>query len=386
MLGIVIGIMAVIIIMSLGASAQEFILGQVKSYGSNMLAILPGAADDTGAPASAMGLVVTSLKTKDGEDVINMNNPHIEGVSMYVRGSDLVSWEGNSKSVTFYGTTASYPVIENAVLEKGSFFDNEEENAKVIVLGSKVADELFGDDDPIGKKIKLKKSSFTVIGVFESKGGNFIQNQDEQVFVPLKTAQNILLGIDYLDFMRIRVDTVDNLDSVKEDITALLRSNHNIDNEDSNDFSIRSVAQAIEVISGITDILKFFLVAVSAISLIVGGFGIMNIMLAIVQERVKEIGLRKALGANSADIVWQFLVETVTITFISGAIGIFLGVLISYGAAQVINYLGYEWTFLISYDGILLGCLVSIIIGLVFGIIPALRASKLDPIDALAYE
>lgn len=386
MLGIVIGVMAVIIIMSLGASAQEFILGQVKSYGSNMVALLPGKSEESGPPSSAYGLIITSLKNKDGEDILNMKNPHIEGLAMYVKGNDVVSWEDNVKSVTFYGTSSNYPDIENASLEKGRFFDQEEESESVAVLGSKIADELFDNGDPIGKKIRIKKTNFTVVGVFKSKGGNFIQNQDEQIFIPIKTAQNRLLGINYLDFIRIRIDNVENFDYVKEDIASLLRANHDINSADEDDFSIRSVAQAIQTISSITDILKFFLVAVSAISLVVGGFGIMNIMLAIVQQRIKEIGLRKALGANSKDIVWQFLVETVTITFISGVIGIILGISISYGAAQIINLLGYKWTFIVSYDGILIGCLVSILIGLIFGIFPALRASKLDPIDALSYE
>lgn len=388
MLGIVIGVMAVIIIMSLGASAQEFILGQVKGYGANMVAVLPGKSDDSGPPAAAMGIVITSLKNKDGEDIANLKNPHIDGIAMYTMGSDIISWEDRSLSATFYGTTASYPQIENSIIEQGRFFTEEEDssNSKVVVLGSKVAKDLFNDNSPIGKKIKIKKSNFIIIGVFKSKGGNFIQNQDEQIFIPLRTAQNILLGINYLDFMRIRIDSVDNIETVKEEVVPLLRANHNITDEKDDDFSFRSVAQAIQTISGITDMLKFFLVAVSAISLIVGGFGIMNIMLAIVQERVKEIGLRKALGATSSEIVWQFLIETMTITFISGIVGIIMGVSISFIAAQVINYLGYSWTFVVSYDGIFLGCIVSIIIGLIFGIVPAMKASKLDPIDALRYE
>ncbi|MCK9578092.1 ABC transporter permease [bacterium] len=388
MLGIVIGIMAVIIVMSLGASAQEFILGQIKSYGSNLIAILPGSSDDSGAPASAFGIITTSLKNKDIEDIINLHNPHIEGVSMYVKGSDVLSRNDKSLGVTFYGTTANYPEIENSELEKGRFFDSGEvdSNLAVVVLGSKVADELFGDDNPLGQKIKIKKSNFTIIGVLKSKGGNFIQDQDSQIFVPLKTAQNILLGINYIDFSRLRVDKTENIDIVREEIVGILRDNHNIDSGEKDDFSVRSVAQALEVISSVTDMLKFFLVAVSAISLIVGGFGIMNIMLAIIQERIKEIGLRKALGATSMDIVWQFLLETITITFISGVIGILLGILISFIAAQIIVALGYSWTFVISYDGILLGSMVSIFIGIIFGILPAFRASKLDPIEALRYE
>jgi putative ABC transport system permease protein len=353
-----------------------------------MVAIVPGVPDSSGAPAAAFGIVTTSLKNRDAESVINSNNPNIEGVSMYVRGSDLVNWEDNTMSVTFYGTTASYPQIENSVVEKGRFFSVNEEssNAMVVVLGSKVATELFGDDNPLGQKIKIRKSNFTIIGILKSKGGNFIQNQDEEVFVPIKTAQNVLLGINYLDFMRIRVDKTENIDKVKDEVTSILRENHNIENPSDDDFIIRSVAQALEMISSITDILKFFLVAVSAISLLVGGFGIMNIMLAIVQERIKEIGLRKALGATSSEIVWQFLIETMTITFISGVIGIILGISISFVAAQIINALGYQWTFIVSYDGIIIGCVVSLCIGLIFGIVPALRASKLNPIEALRHE
>ncbi|MFZ3054518.1 MAG: ABC transporter permease [Minisyncoccales bacterium] len=388
MLGIIIGITAVIIVLSVGESVQGLILNEVKSIGSNLIGILPGYAEEDGAPSAAFGVVNTTLKYEDGEAIINSDYSHIESVAMYISGSDLISLNDKKMSITFYGTTASYPDVQNSTVESGRFFTKEEEvgNAKVVVLGSKVAEELFQGQDPLGMKIKIKKTNFTVIGVLKSKGGGLIQNEDSNLFVPIKTAQNILLGINHLGFIRVKVDKPENIDGAMEHIKSILRDRHNIENASEDDFSVRSVAQALDTISSITDALRFFLAAVAAISLVVGGFGIMNIMLATVQERTKEIGLRKAIGAKNKDIVTQFLIEAITITFISGIIGILVGTLILFLISTIVNAMGYSWEMIVSPISIILGCLVSIGIGLIFGIAPAQKAATLNPIEALRYE
>jgi putative ABC transport system permease protein len=388
MLGIIIGITAVIIVLSVGESVQGLILNEVKSIGSNLIGILPGHADENGPPSSAFGVVITTLKYEDGEAILKSNYQHIESLAMYISGSDLIVMDDKKVSVTFYGTTASYLDVQNSTVERGRFFTKDEEtgNAHVVVMGSKVAKDLFGEQDPLGMKIKIKKTNFTIIGILKSKGGGLVQNEDSNLFVPIKTAQNVLLGVNYLGFIRVKVDKPENIDGTMEYIKDVLRDRHNISDPSEDDFSVRSVAQALETISSITNALRFFLAAVAAISLIVGGFGIMNIMLATVQERTKEIGLRKAIGAKSSDITRQFLVEAMTITFISGLIGIIVGSLVLLLISLVVNAMGYYWELIISPLSVILGCLVSIGIGLVFGIIPAQRAAILNPIEALRYE
>ena len=388
MLGIIIGITAVIIVLSVGESVEGLILNEVKSMGSNLIGILPGHADENGPPTSAFGVVITTLKYEDGDAILKSNYPHIESLAMYVSGSDIISLNDKKVSATFYGTTASYPDVQSSTVERGRFFTKDEElsNAKVVVLGSTVAKDLFGDQDPLGMKLKIKKANFTVIGILKSKGGSLMQNEDTNLFVPVKTAQNILLGIDHLGFIRIKVDKPENIDGTMEYVRGVLRDRHDIDDPSEDDFSVRSTAQALETIGSITTALRFFLAAIAAISLVVGGFGIMNIMLATVQERTKEIGLRKAIGAKSADIVRQFLIEAATITFISGLIGIVVGSLLLIIISAVINALGYSWELIISPISVFLGCLVSISIGLIFGIAPARKAALLHPIESLRYE
>jgi putative ABC transport system permease protein len=388
MLGIIIGITAVMIVLSVGESVQGLILNEVKSIGSNLVGVLPGHSDENGPPSSVFGIVLTSLKYEDGEAIIKDNNPHIEAVAMYVSGSDIITVDGKKVSTTFYGTTASYLEVQNSSIEEGRFFTKEEEvtNTKVVVLGNQIAKDLFGEQDPIGQKVKIKKTNFNVIGVLKGKGGSLIQNEDGNLFVPISTAQNILLGINHISIMRLKVDKTENISDTIEYVKDFLRDRHNISSAKEDDFTVTSTAQALETISSITNALRFFLAAVAAISLIVGGFGIMNIMLATVQERTKEIGLRKAIGAKNKDIVMQFLIEAMVITFISGLIGIILGSLLLALISVVVNAMDYHWDLIISPISIILGCVVSIGIGLIFGIAPAQKASQLDPIEALRYE
>ena len=388
MLGIVIGVMAVVIVMSIGASAQEFILSEVKTIGTDLIGVLPGKSDKNAPPSGVMGIVNTSLKYEDGEDILKKNYQNIDSLAMYVQGNSNIIFEDNSTNASFTGSTESYLVIEKAKIASGRFFTKEEEKnfSRVAVLGSNLAKELFGDQDPVNKRVKIKKLNFKVIGVFEEKGSSFVQDQDKSVIIPIKTAQKLLLGIDYISLMRIKLSNEAFISSTIEEIESSLRESHNINDPKDDDFTISSAAEALNSLRAITDALKFFLIAVSAISLIVGGFGIMNIMLATVEERVGEIGLRKALGAKNHQITLQFLIETVVITFLSGIIGIILGTVVSFIAYKVIIALGIKWFFMMPIPSIIVAALVSISIGLIFGIVPAQKASKLNPIEALHYE
>jgi putative ABC transport system permease protein len=388
MLGVVIGIMSVIVVMSVGAGAQSLILNQVTSLGSNLIGILPGKSEDNGPPASAMGIVVTTLTYDDIKTLANGNFPSIVAATGYVRGVDTISWDGNKTDTNFVGVSADLPRVEDTSVQQGRFFTSEEEKslARVAVLGSQVAKDLFQENDPLGKQIRIKKTSFTVIGVMAERGSSGFQNQDDQIYTPITTAQKLLLGIDYISFGRLKVDESDKIDQAVEYVKQILRERHDVANPEEDDFSVRTTAQGLSALTNITNALKIFLSSVAAISLIVGGIGIMNIMLAAVQERTREIGLRKAVGATNRNIIVQFLIETVMITFLGAAVGIILGLIISFGAGKIAQSKGYHWDIVISASSIFIACMVGVGIGLIFGIVPARRASKLNPIEALRYE
>ncbi len=388
MTGIIIGVLSVIVIMSVGAGAQSLILDQITGMGSNLVGVLPGKSEEDGPPASAFGIVITTLTDEDSRAIANSGYAPIQAVSSYVKGFDRVSVGDAQKDTTFVGTSASYTSVEDVTIESGRYFTEDEERglARVAVLGSEVAGELFPDQDPLGKNVKIKKTNFEIIGVVEERGTVTFQNQDNQIFVPVSTAQKLLLGINHINFMRIKIADAGSIQPAIEEIESVLRDRHDIDDPEEDDFSVRATTEALEALTSITDALRFFLAAIAAISLIVGGIGIMNIMLAAVQERTREIGLRKAIGATSRTITFQFLVETATITLAGGIIGIIGGAAISAFVGFVARYLGYSWDTVITPGSVVLGCVVSIAIGLIFGIIPARRASKLNPIEALRYE
>ncbi|OGY52015.1 MAG: hypothetical protein A2951_02775 [Candidatus Buchananbacteria bacterium RIFCSPLOWO2_01_FULL_56_15] len=389
MLGMIIGIAAVIIIMAVGAGAQSLILNQISSTGTNLVGILPGASDENGPPASAMGITVTTLTYDDAQALNERRNaPHLVAVAAYVRGSATIQWKNRDLTTSFTGTTASYTTVEDTEVATGRFFDEADERgiSRVVVLGSQVAEELFEGENPIGADVKIKRELFKVIGVMEERGTSFFVNQDEQVFIPLLTAQKILLGINHLNFIRAKVDDVNNLEESVGDIKATLRGSHDITDPSEDDFSVRNTQQAMEVLTQVTNALKFFLVAIAAVALLVGGIGIMNIMLVAVNERIREVGLHKAVGATNRSILGRFLVETIVISLAGGVIGLTIGALVAAIVAVVANYLGYQWALVISTGSITLAVGCSVGVGLVFGLYPAWKAAKLDPIKALRYE
>lgn len=386
-LGIIIGIASVIVIISAGAGAQSLITNQLNAVGTNLVGILPGASDENSAPASAMGIVVTTLKYEDAE-AIAREVPNISAVSSYNTGIATASWQGNTSDASFNGVMASYPEVEDAKLGVGRFFSQEEDNssARVAVLGWQVAEDLFKGQSSIGQRIKIGKEFFEVVGVMEKRGAAGFQNPDKLIFIPANTAQKIMLGVRYVNYIRAKINAPENIDAAVEDIRLLLRDRHGLRESTIDDFSVRNTKDAIETLNSITDALKFFLAAIASISLLVGGVGVMNIMLASVNQRIREIGLRKAMGAKRRDIMIQFLAESITLTLFGGIVGIIIGSLVSMLVAVIANYLGYDWDLVVSPLSIFMGFAVAVLVGVVFGIYPAQRAAKLNSIEALRYE
>jgi putative ABC transport system permease protein len=388
-LGVVIGVAAVIMVMAIGASAQKLVLSQIENVGSNLVGILPGASEESGPPASAMGIVTTTFKNDDLKALRERRNvPHLLALSGYVSGSATVESATESLEASFQGVSPDMIEVENIAVEQGRFFAPEEENdlSRVIVLGATRAHDLFPDRNPIGETVTIKKNLFKVIGVLEERGSAAFSNPDTMVYVPLETAQKILLGIDYLNFARGKVDTPDNIDRTIADITTTLREQHNLEDDEESDFSVRSTQAALGVLTSITDVLTYFLIAIASLSLLVGGIGIMNSMLISVSQRIREIGLRKAVGARSQHIIIQFLIESSFITLLGGCIGVLFGVSIAYVASLIIPQFGYDWQFLVPFSSVVIGFTVSLSIGMIFGLYPALKAAKVSPMEALRYE
>jgi putative ABC transport system permease protein len=398
-LGIVIGVAGVIIIISLGAGAQSLILGQITKLGSNILSVIPGKSNEKGPPSTLFGITVTTLVNSDTESLRSKTQvPHAAAVCAVVRGSISATWQNKTVDTNMSGVESTYSDVVNFTMKEGQFFDQQQErgNANVAVLGSTVASELFDNTgvNPIGQIIKVKSSSQTkaggiplrVIGVIASRGSSFFQDNDDQVYIPLAIGQVQLLGIHYLEAINVKVDSADNITQTIADITRVLNQNHHIRRSVDADFTVYNIADAISVLSTITNALRLFLTAMAAIALVVGGIGILNIMLATVAERTREIGLRKAVGATNTAVMNQFLLEAGTLTFLGGIVGIIIGIVISYLISLMMHYLGYDWAFVISITSVLLAAGVSILTGVIFGLYPALKASKLNPIDALRYE
>lgn len=388
MLGIIIGIASVIIIMSVGAGAQSLILNEVKRAGSNLVVVFPGKSED-GPPTAVLGITITTFTLDDVKAIENLRNvPNIVAAAPLVRGIDTFTWANQSIESDFVGTAATYPDVESAPLAAGRFFNEEEESGlgKVIVLGYSVANDLFGPNDPIGQEVRIGRVSFRVIGVMEERGTQFFQNKDQESYIPISTAQKLLLGIDHVSLARFKVDSEENVSRAIADIEQTLRERHNISDPAEDDFTVSSQNEALDLLGSLTDALRFFLAGIAALSLLVGGIGIMNIMLAAVAERTREIGLRKAVGASKQDILLQFLTESVLITFVGAIIGIIIGVCISALVAFVAQYLGYDWDFVVPLSSILLAVGVAGLVGIVFGLYPARKASFLNPIEALRYE
>ncbi|MFA5050874.1 MAG: ABC transporter permease [Patescibacteria group bacterium] len=382
-LGIVIGIGSVIVMISLGQGATGSIESSIQSIGSNLIIVMPSFQRGVGTQVSAGRGSAQTLKPADS-DAIQEQLSLVKAVAPELSSRYQVTTKGKNTNTSIVGTTASYPSVKNVQIDIGSFISdqNVQSSSKVAVIGPTVRDDLFGENvNPVGQTIRIKKIEFKVIGLTKEKGGSGFSNQDDQIFIPLSTAQRFLAGSEYLSTINVEAIDQESMTELQAQITTLLLSRHNISNSALADFSTMNQSDIVESASSITKTLTMLLAAIAGISLIVGGIGIMNMMLTNVTERTREIGLRKAIGAKRSEINIQFLTEAVMVTFLGGIIGILFGWLVSLGITQFGNIATK-----ISLSSILLAFGVSAAIGIIFGYYPARRAAGLNPILALRYE
>lgn len=389
-LGIVIGITAIMLIVSIGEGAQRIILSQIEGMGAETIVIRPGR-DPQGPSDFAQTLFADSLKRRDIDALKRKENvPDLVDVAPVVFISDSVSYLGETYRPSIFGWSADFMLSMGSVkLGSGEAFDETDirQESPVVIVGSKVARELFAADDPIGKYIRIKGKNFRVIGVLEKKGSAAFFNPDELVVLPYTTAQTYLTGEDHYQEVMVRAASAEAVPRAVRDISATLREMHSLDATEKDDFYIETQQGVIDQIGTILTALTVFLSAVSAISLLVGGIGVMNVMLVSVTERTREIGLRKAIGARSRDVLAQFLTESVFLTMLGGLIGITLGILLGLLAAVVLSStLNLDWNYEFPLEATLLGLGVAAFVGLVFGGYPAWKASQKSPIEALRYE
>lgn len=379
MLGILIGVGAVIAMQAVTQGAKDSVEKGLASLGSNMLMVRPGYVMYQGVALEAGA--VTRMTLEDAEAVARLDK--VKRVSPSLTGNSQLVYNDKNWNTRVQGTGIEYAEMRASQPTAGRFFtqDEVEGRERVVVLGTTVVTKLFGDNDPIGEIIKIDRQNFRVIGVMPTKGSGPGRDNDDVVIIPITTAMYRLMGRKYISFMDVEIRAPELVDSAQDDIRDLLCTIHRLNKSSESSIDVRNMAEIKDMLSGTTRIMSLLLASIAGISLLVGGIGIMNIMLVSVAERTKEIGLRKALGARSRDIMNQFLFESIVMTILGGLIGILTGA----GIAWLIAFFA-EWPVKITVSSVVLTTLFSGIVGLIFGLWPARRASKLDPIIALRYE
>ena len=383
-LGIIVGIASVIAVMAIGQGAQTMMVREISSMGDNLLMVFPERRNQ-GPVSGGMGQGET-MTAADAE-AVKRELPHlVKGVSPQVRANIQMMYASKNWAGSVQGVSTDLPAISNWTVEEGRFFTEEEERrcARVCVVGSTVRANLFGSEDPVGKTIRLKNMTFKVVGLLGSKGANnWGQDQDDVIMAPYTSVQRYLQRSRFntINMMNISLVSMDDLEEAKREITALLRQRHRLADYQDDDFETRDTTEIMNTIGSVTGLMTMLLTAVAAISLIVGGIGIMNIMLVSVTERIKEIGLRMAIGATPANILAQFLLESVVLSTVGGAVGVGAGIAFAKTIGAVNN-----WPILVEFHSAAVAFLFSAVVGMFFGFYPAWRASRLNPIDCLRYE
>lgn len=377
-LGILIGVAAVIVMLAIGTGAKAQIQESLSSMGSNLLMVT------TSFRSRGISLGSDTVTRFTFQDLQGLKK--IDGVKYivpYVSGRAQSVYQNRNWNTTVLGSGKDYPFVRNSIPEIGRFFSDSEilGRAKVAVLGKTVADELFTNSNPIGQIIKINRINFSVIGVMPEKGASGFRNVDDQILIPFTTAMFRVLGKDYINYFDVQAIDTESIPGVQDEILSILSKLHKFNELQMENIDVRNMADIQKATTDIINTIAILLGSIAAVSLFVGGIGIMNIMLVIVMERTHEIGLRKALGAENKDILFQFLVESVLICVLGGGIGILLGCSVSWLISSVAG-----WYTLISVQSILLAFTFSVAVGIIFGIWPAMRAAKLLPIEALRYE
>lgn len=390
LIGIVLSIAAIIMVMSAGESVKQYILSQLGVFGTDLIQVEPRVPSGTiSQDRSASGVAnaitqITSLTLEDGEAISKLDN--IVAFSGTSFGQGQVRYDRERKSMMIFGTSADMIIVDqNLILREGRYFTGDEDRslALVAVLGSGLKEKLFGQRNAIGEKIDVSGKSYRVIGVLRERGGAAFLSFDDMLYIPIQTLQKKILGVDYVSALSVKVKDNSQVKKTTDDVRALIRNRHDIYDARDDDFEAISVVEGQELIEEVFGAISILLVALASISLVVGGVGIMNVMFVAMEERVSEIGLRKAVGARSSDILWQFLVEAVVISLFGALIGLAIGIFLVWVIVWAIGYFGISVAFGVTWYSIFTGVGFSVLAGIVFGLYPAWRASQIPPTEAM---
>jgi putative ABC transport system permease protein len=385
MLGIIIGVGSVIVMVALGQGVAQATQASIQRLGTNILTVMPDS-QRRGGVSQGLGSAQT-LKLED-VDAVRKASPSVRAVTPEYRGSGTVKYQNQNTRTTIYGASPEYFRIRNMPLERGKAFTREQvrQRAKVAVVGDTVRETLFGNLDPIGKDIKVNGQSFRVIGVVRKRGATGFRSPDDQITVPITTAMRRLFGVDYLSSLSVQAVSASKMDAAQEEVLNAIARAHQLAPGQTPDVRVSNQADLTESASQQSTFLTMLLAGVALVSLVVGGIGIMNIMLVSVTERTREIGIRKAIGAKRANILYQFLIESVTLSLAGGILGIMLGIGTAVWMSLPADSGGLGFPMLLTPAPMVVAFLFSAAVGIFFGIYPAIQASALDPIKALRHE
>lgn len=388
-IAVAIGIASLIVMIAAGNGLRGMVLKELEVYGSDTINIevrVPGKGSTGSATSFATGTVITTFKNKDVEEIRKSYN--VDTLYSYVTGQEVIKYQDVAKSTMIFGYGADAPLIEKLPIDTGRFYSEDEENslASVIVLGSKLKDNLFGDDDAIGKSVYVRGKPFKVVGVLKPRGATFGFDMDSMAYIPTLTMQKRLLGTDYVIGVSVKTKDPTKIEDTKDNLISLMREMHNITGTNEDDFEVTTMADAQSMVGTVLSAITMLLAVIAAVSLVVGGVGITNIMYVSVIERTFEIGLRRAVGAKRQDILWQFLLEAGILTFMGGLFGVIVGMAVAFLIYYVAISFGINWSYAVSPLSVILSLLFSAFIGMFFGVYPAQKAANMDPIDALRQE
>ena len=391
LLGIVIGVVSVILVLSLGAGVKEYVVGQIESFGSNIIQIEPKVPKvdkmSSQNASGQFGKQLTTLKLDDAKAVAKLLN--ISNWYGGVMSQQTVSYRSKNKQANMMGMTASVFVADEKgkVIAGEPFTEGDDSGLKqVAVLGSGVKKDFFGDTEAVGQNVKIKGQTFQIKGVLKERGSSGVFDYDNTIYLPIKTLQKKLLGTDHIQFAVFNIKDMNKLELTILEATDVMRREHNIKKEEDDDFAVNSIAELKDILDKVFNVVDYLLLALTSISLVVGGVGIMNVMYVAVTERTFEIGLRKSIGAQKSDILKQFLFEAIFLTVLGGIIGVILGLILSGTLEHLATNFGYDLKFPVTFKAVLIGFSFSALTGLVFGIYPAKKASQLSPMEALRKE